>query len=124
LKKGKNYPYKDMTSLQSNGVILLDVYILSTVHGNRIVDAPASKGTHEKTKLLSVMEYNTRLVQTRQTSCWITTNFRESLKWWNNCSSISLTFSHKFKHSALKNGKEYFRLHKCMDIVAEGLVSE
>jgi hypothetical protein len=31
---------------------------LSTVHDERMVDAPASKGAHKKTKPLAVMDYN------------------------------------------------------------------
>jgi len=35
-----------------------DVYILSTVHYGRVVDAPASKGSHKKIQSLAVIEYN------------------------------------------------------------------
>jgi hypothetical protein len=35
-----------------------DVYILSTVHDDRMADASASKRAHEKNKPLAVMDYN------------------------------------------------------------------
>jgi hypothetical protein len=102
------------------------VYILSTVHDDRMVDAPASKGAHEKTKLLAVVDYNKYRIGADKLDQLLTyySFQKKSVKWWKKLffhlfdrALVNVQILHRMKC------KENFRLYRFMEKVAEGLVS-
>jgi hypothetical protein len=104
-----------------------DVYLQSTAHDDQMVETPASRGSHQKKKPSAVVDYNKYEIGVDKSDQMLSyySFERKSVKWWKKL------FFHLFDLACVnahilhwKKCTKKFRLHKFIEKVAEGLVSD
>jgi hypothetical protein len=126
-KKGEKWTTQRDHLLAIKWRDVLDVYLLSTAHDDRMVETPASREAHQKTKRSAVLDYNKYKIGVDKSDQMLSyySFHRKSVKWWKKL------FFHLFDlalvNAHILHQKKYtkkFRLHKFTEKVAEGLVSD